>query len=59
MFLTYKIDSKEDQCKSLLKLLEYINTLDAKDKQLQSEMLLNKISEVENEMQPFKMVLLN
>jgi len=59
MYLTYKIDSKEDQCKSLLKLLEYINTLDAKDKQLQSEMLLNKISEVENEMQPIKMVLLN
>ena len=59
LYLTYKILSKEDQCHAFLKLLEYINTLDEKDKQLQSEMLLNKISEVENEMQPFKMVLLN
>lgn len=59
MFLTYKLQSKQDQCNALLKLLEYINTLEAKDKQLQSEMLLNKISELENEMQPFKMVILN
>lgn len=59
IFLTYKLQSKEEQCNSLLKLLEYINTLDAKDKELQSEILLNKINEVENEMQPFKMVLLN
>ena len=59
IFLTYKIDSKEDQCKSLLTLLEHINTLDAKDKQLQSDILLNKINEIESEMQPFKMVLLN
>jgi hypothetical protein len=58
IFLTYKIDSKEDQCKSLLKLLEYINTLDAKDKQLQSDILLDKINSIENETQPFKMVLL-
>jgi len=59
MFFTFKLESKENQCHAFLKLLEYINTLDAKDKQLQSEILLNKISEVENEMQPFKMVLLN
>ena len=59
IFLTYKIDSKEDQCKSLLKLLEYINTLDTKDKQLQSDILLDKINEVENEIQPFKMALFN
>ena len=59
IFLTYKLQSKEDQCNSLLKLLEYINTLDAKDKELQSEILLNKINEIESEMEPFKMVLLN
>lgn len=59
IFLTYKLESKQEQCNALLKLLEYINTLDAKDKQLQSDLLLNKISEVENEMQPFKMVLIN
>lgn len=58
IFLTFKLESKENQCHAFLKLLEYINTLDEKDKQLQSEMLLNKISEVENAMQPFKMVLL-
>ena len=59
IFLTYKIDSKENQCKSLLKLLEYINTLDTKDKQLQSDILLDKINELESEIQPFKMALFN
>ena len=56
-FLTYKIDSKKDQRKSLLKLLEHINSLHVIDKQLQSEMILDKIREIENKMQPFKMVL--
>ena len=53
------MQSKEEQCNSLLKLLEYINTLDAKDKELQSEILLNKMNEIENEMIPFKIVKLN
>lgn len=59
IFLTYKLQSKQQQCDSLLKLLEYINTLDEKDKQLHSELLINKIDEVENEIIPLKMVLLN
>ena len=49
LFLNYKLQSKEKQVESLIKLLEYINTLDKKFKQYDSDKLLSKIETLENE----------
>ena len=48
IFLNYKLQSKEKQLESLIKLLEYINTLDKKFKQYDSDKLLLKIETLEN-----------
>ena len=48
IFLNYKLQSKEKQVESLIKLLEYINTLDKKFKQYDSDKLLLKIETLEN-----------
>tara|TARA_Y100000816_G_C25715981_1_gene377716 strand:- start:83 stop:445 length:363 start_codon:yes stop_codon:yes gene_type:complete len=49
LFLNYKLQSKEKQVESLIKLLEYINTLDKKFKQYDSDKLLSKVETLENE----------
>ena len=58
IYLAYKMQSKQDQCSALIKLIEYINTLEAKDKKMQSESLLNKIKFLESEIFPYKELLL-
>lgn len=52
LYLEYKLSSKEKQCDSLLKLLEYINILDKKDKELESKKIINKINEIEKDLIP-------
>ena len=49
LFLNYKLESKEKQVESLMKLLEYINVLDKKFKQYESDKLLSKIKFLEEE----------
>tara|TARA_B100000902_G_C27285753_1_gene904336 strand:- start:1666 stop:2028 length:363 start_codon:yes stop_codon:yes gene_type:complete len=49
LFLNYKIQSKEKQVESLMKLLEYINILDKKNKQYESDKLLTKVKYLEDE----------
>ena len=52
LYLEYKLSSKEKQCDSLLKLLEYINILDIKDRELESKKIINKINEIEKDLKP-------
>jgi len=59
IYLTFKMQSKQDQCSAFLKLLEYINTLEEKDKEIQNDIILNKINSLESEMEPYKLVLFN
>tara|TARA_B110001452_G_C15238025_1_gene428672 strand:- start:2485 stop:2850 length:366 start_codon:yes stop_codon:yes gene_type:complete len=54
LFLAYKMQSKEQQCKALFKLLEYLNTLESKDKKLQSQIILAKIKHIEVELKPLR-----
>ena len=49
LFLNYKLQSKEKQTESLIKLLEYSNMLDKKFKQYDNDKLLFKIQTLENE----------
>ena len=42
LYLTFKIQSKEQQLSSLIKLLEYINMLEDKNKQLENDKLYLK-----------------
>ena len=63
MFLSFKLQSQQDQCKSLYKLLGYINALNLKDNQLfhqkktDSDELLKKISSIEEQMHPLAIIL--
>ena len=57
MFLAYKLLSKEKQCDALFKLLEHINTLDVYDKKLQSNKLLEKINQIEKEIESYRELL--
>ena len=54
LFLAYKMQSKQDQCNALLKLLEYINVLDSKNKEMESQQLLDKIQTLEKEVGMFQ-----
>tara|TARA_B100000900_G_scaffold414081_1_gene439699 strand:- start:323 stop:694 length:372 start_codon:yes stop_codon:yes gene_type:complete len=56
LYLQYKIQSKEKQIESLYKVLEYINYLDEKDKNLQSQLILNKIKNIEESMLQYKRI---
>ena len=49
LYLTFKIQSKEQQLSSLIKLLEYINMLEDKNKQLENDKLLFKVEQLEEE----------
>ena len=57
LYLEYKLSSKEKQCESLLKLLEYINILDVKDKELESVKIINKVNEIEENLKPLNNIL--
>lgn len=54
IYLNYKLQSKEQQLESLFKLLEYINLLEKKNKSLESNKLLFKIKNLEEEIMEFK-----
>ena len=47
LFLEYKQQTKEEQIKSLYKLLEYLNTLEDKKQQFDTESILNQINKLQ------------
>jgi hypothetical protein len=57
LLLKYKMQSKEEQCKSLSKLLEYINTLENKNKQLECQKISNKLDSLEQELEIYRRIL--
>ena len=57
LYLEYKLSSKEKQCESIQKLLEYINILDVKDKELESVKIINKVNEIEENLKPLNNIL--
>ena len=54
LYLLYKMQSKEEQYKSLIKLLEYLTFLDNKKKNLDIESIRNKLFNLEEELIPYK-----
>ena len=54
MYLLYKIQTKEEQHKSLIKLLDYLTFLDNKKKNLDIQHIKNKILTLEEELIPYK-----
>lgn len=58
LYLAYKMQSKQDQCNALIKLLEYINVLDEKSKKTDSENVISKITLLKSNIEPY-MKLLN
>ena len=57
LFIEFKLLSKEDQLNALFKLLEYINTLNCKDKKIQAQTILDKINIIEIDLLTFKKIL--
>tara|TARA_Y100001970_G_C14245981_1_gene868237 strand:- start:1962 stop:2366 length:405 start_codon:yes stop_codon:yes gene_type:complete len=49
-FLLFKKQSKQKQCDALIKLLEYLNTLNKKEKEIHIEQLLLKHKLIEEEL---------
>ncbi len=54
LYLLYKMQSKEEQYKSLIKLLEHLTFLDNKKKNLDIENIRNKLINLEEELIPYK-----
>ena len=54
MYLLYKMQSKDQQYKSLLKLLEYLTFLDNKKKNNDIENIRNKLFNLKEELIPYK-----
>ena len=54
LYLLYKMQSKEQQYKSLIKLLEYLTFLDNKKKNLDIENIRSKLFNLEEELIPYK-----
>ena len=54
MYLLYKIQTKEKQYNSLLKLLEYLTFLDNKRKNIDIENITNKLFNLKEELIPYK-----
>ena len=50
--------SKENQYIALLKLLEYLNSIESINKKLETEKILSKISLIEKELTPYKEILM-
>ena len=58
LYLAYKMQSKQEQCNALIKLLEYVNLLDEKSKKKDSENIISKITLLKSNIEPY-MKLLN
>jgi polysaccharide deacetylase 2 family uncharacterized protein YibQ len=54
MYLLYKMQTKQQQNDSLLKLLEYLTFLDNKKKNFDIENIRNKLFNLEKELIPYK-----
>ena len=54
MYLLYKLQTKEEQYNSILKLLDYLTFLDNKKKNLDIENIRNKLLNLEKELIPYK-----
>ncbi len=54
LYLLYKMQSKEEQHKSLIKLLDYLTFLDNKKKKIDIENIRNKLFNLEEELIPYK-----
>lgn len=57
-FLLYKKLCKEHQHSALLKLLEYLNLIESKNKELETNKLLLKLNLLEKELIPYKQILM-
>jgi len=54
LYLLYKMQSKEEEYKSLIKLLKYLTFLDNKKKNLDIENIRNKLFNLEEQLIPYK-----
>ena len=54
LFLLYKMQSKETQYDSLIKLIEYLSFLDNKKKNVDIENIRNKLNKLEEDLIPYK-----
>ena len=57
-FLLYKKLCKENQHLALLKILEYLNLIESKNKELETKKILLKLSLLERELIPYKQILM-
>lgn len=57
LYLMFKMQNKQQQCNAIMKLLEYINELDSKDKHFESKKLLNKIHILEKQVSQYQQLL--
>jgi len=57
-FLLYKKLCKENQHLALLKILEYLNLIESKNKDLETKKILLKLSLLERELIPYKQILM-
>lgn len=57
-FILYKKSSKENQHLALLKILEYLNLIESKNKELETEKILLKLTLLETELNPYKQLLM-
>tara|TARA_B110000305_G_C19235607_1_gene537360 strand:+ start:352 stop:708 length:357 start_codon:yes stop_codon:yes gene_type:complete len=57
-FILYKKLSKENQHLALLKILEYLNLIESKNKELETKKILLKLTLLETELNPYKQLLM-
>lgn len=57
-YLLYKKLCKEEQHAALLKILEYLNLIESKNKELETKKLLLKLGLLEKELIPYKQILM-
>ena len=57
-FILYKKLNKEEQYKALVKILEYLNTINSKTKEIQTQKILLKLKLIEKELIPYKELLM-
>ena len=57
-FILYKKLCKENQHLALLKILEYLNLIESKNKELETKKILLKLSLIETELNPYKQLLM-
>ena len=57
-YLEEKIISKTKQYEALINLLQYVNEFQTKDTKIESEKILNKIKQIENDINRYKQLLM-